>query len=288
MEAKKNPFSSETPYSQDDYDRLNNLKLDSAENTLKLINHLGGEIGKDILRCGLRVYRIIKDIQKAIPAIREDSLRAAAKELGYYRSEQLLEILLIDPDPLLKRRLEYGRLLDSQKGGYPPFITDKSLKAASRLLGIEKDRLWKLLVRDPNLIMGNEQPSNPNDEKKMHGATDYALNILIVYLREHLRMATGKYNYGLIDGFLYEQGITDTVHEESSISRRATRYELQVLKRFYLFFHEIFEAFPIKPPKSLDQILKPLHEMRSLAVDNPQEPHERNVLFPEWEHFLPS
>jgi len=288
MEKKNNLFSSKISYSKNDYARLNYLELEDAENTLQLIKWLSKERGNDILRCGLRVYRIMKDVEEMISPIRQNELRAAAKILGYKDSQQLFDELYETSDPLLARRLEMGRLLDSKEDYEPHVITNGQLEAAAMKIRIDKEQLRELMSSNPDLLIENSLNSKSKSRRKLHGNTDYPLTILTVYLREHLKSTTGKYLYEAIDGFLCDQGIMDDMHDNSTISRRATRYGLDKLHEVYNFFRDIVEPH-IGVARSIEEILKSDQEMQKLAIDCRKEGIKENaVFFPEWKDFLPS
>ena len=273
MERKKELFSSKIVYSKDDYDRLNSLKLkytDATKVTSRLIESLGKEKGKDILQCGLRVYRIMKDVEEMISPIREDVLRPAAKILGYKYSKQLFDGLYESTDPLLVRRLETGHLLDSRENSQPRHISDKKLKAAAIKIGIDKDQLKNLLSNKPELLITNKPNPKTKSRIKIHGNTNYPLTILIVYLREHLKITTGKYSYQAINDFLGEQEIMEDWCDDTTISRRANRYKLDKLHEVYDYFRDIVTPL-IGVVRSIEEILESQKEMRRLVIGKTEE-----------------
>ncbi|MBE9571633.1 MAG: hypothetical protein IMF11_13475 [Proteobacteria bacterium] len=256
------------------YAQLNYLK--KGPDTDKLIKL----VTENVVKCGIRVYRIMRDIVKNIPPITKEQLKKASNILGYH-NDQLLELFLINPDQKTAQRIEFGQLIASKMDDITS-ITKKEIKKAARELGFQADQLLKILVNDPNREIELDQEDNydKRDGKKtikMHKGTDFPLNILIFYLREHLKKTTGKYDYSLIDGFLGEQEILGG-QNESSILRRSQRYSPQKYREVYNFLQEVYEA-------ALDSNMIFNQEMRRSAVGGPES--ERDMGFPPWEDYLP-
>ena len=256
------------------YDQLNYLK--KGPDTDKLIE----QVTENVVKCGIRVYRIMRDIVKNIPPITKEQLKKAANILGYH-SDQLLEYLLINPDQKTTQRIEYGQLVASEIDDITS-ITKKAIKKAARELGFQADQLLQILVNDPNRGIESDQEDDYDKRAgkktiKMHKGTDFPLNILIFYLREHLKKTTGKYKDSLIDGFLGEQEIMGG-QNESSILRRSQRYSPQKYREVYNFLQEVYEA-------AFDSNMIFNQEMRRSALDGPKS--ERDMDFPSWEDYLP-
>ncbi|MDY6950241.1 MAG: hypothetical protein SWE60_01905 [Thermodesulfobacteriota bacterium] len=230
-EPRRDPYSQPlkglVQYTVEDYDRLN--YLEDAPDTKRLIKALS----ESIVRCGIRVYRIMRDIQKKVRPLTEEDLEKPASELDL-EPDQLFRLLTADPDPVTAQRIEHGQHTPDRGPGRPP---------------------------------------------------DFPKIILSVYLHSHLRTATGKAKYSLIDGFLLEQNIGDA-REESSVSRQVRRYPSEDLEAVYRAFRQVYIAPHVYGPSTLESILDSVQEMRRATRDKPEG--ERDLLFPAWEDYLPS
>lgn len=236
-------------------------------------------VSENIAKRGIWVYRIMRDIEKKIPPITKKALEEAAKILGYH-SHQLLDLLLINPDPKTKQRIAFGQLIASAIDDIVP-ITEKAVKKAATVLGFQTEQLHQFLLNDLNRKMESDQGDDhkgATEEEivRMHKGTDFPLNILVFFLRAHLRKRTGRAHDALINGFLCDQEIMD-VCEESSILRRAQRYSPKKYEEIYNFYREIYEEV-----LNWNSILN--QEMRRSPVDGPES--EGDLIFPSWEAFL--
>ena len=251
--------------------------LEKGIYTKGLIDLLESE---NIAKRGIWVYRIMRDIEKKIPPITKEALHEAAKILDYH-SHQLLDLLLINPDPKTKQRIAFGQLIVSEIDDIVP-ITEKAVKKAARVLGFQTDQLSRFLRDDPNRKIESDQGNDHEGTTeegivRMHKGTDFPLNILVFFLRAHLSKRTGRAHDALISGFLSDQEIMDDVCEESSILRRAQRYSPEKYEEIYNFYREIYEE-----PLNRDSILN--QEMRRSPLDGPES--EGDLIFPSWEAFL--
>ena len=268
-------------------DQLNHLEKG------KDTRHLLGLLPENVVECGVRVYKIMQKIAKDIPPIRQESLKRAAKILGY-SSRELLDVLRRHPDPRTSRRIKFGELIDPETNLNVP-VTKRTIRDAALELGFQSDELLKILSDDPKLSIEEDESKEyrKRSEKKglsFHGGADYPLSILVFYLREHLKRKTGKVHNELIDGFLCEQSFSDA-RNPSSISRRATlkgrefKDVYDFFRDLYNFFREIFLAFSTSD-NSLETILAFELEKGRLASDKAE--NEPDVFFPIWENFLSS
>jgi hypothetical protein len=164
-------------YSDEAFDQLSRITLEG--DTQKLINMTS----LNIVQCGVRVFRIMREIQRRIIPISQDDLRKAARTLRIQPQQ--------DPD-----------------GVFPTISPGDTLR-----LILERDP-----ERDPNYIrrIAMGQIQRPNSRP-----VDLPLHILIFYLREHLKAKTKRPHNRIICGFLMEQDISEK--SESAITKSARK-----------------------------------------------------------------
>jgi len=241
--ADEHPLKTSLVYPPDFFDRLSHLL--PGLKTDELIK----KTSENIVSCGIRVYRIIREIQGQLRPITNKDLREV--------SSVLLKALLRGND-LPEASKEF-------KAKLPMF----SFKIEMLL---SKDAAFSRQIALGRLV------------KPSHRPPDIALNVLIIYLREHLKAKQYRPNNALICEFLSEQGIKEGF-EPYRISKLAAKINPTKLKEIYEFFQEVYES-PGIWSDSLNSLLGFLHETNRVAVDKPSELRDLS-LFPLWDEFMP-
>jgi len=134
--TKQNPLKTSRTYPTDSFDRLSNLL--PGPRTEELIE----KTSENIVKCGIRVYRIIREIEASLTPITEPGLKKASFDLSI--SKGRLEKVLSN-DPEFSRRIAFGRLC--RPNNRPP-------DNASYLLIIYlREHLKALLFRPHNALI---------------------------------------------------------------------------------------------------------------------------------------
>lgn len=96
-------------YSVEDLSSLNKV------NKREVISRLKQLIGKSAVHCGLRVFKIMREIEKSCkPPLTDEILEETAKIL---KEEKNLVIDLLSKDKRISRRIDYGQLFEPKKRG---------------------------------------------------------------------------------------------------------------------------------------------------------------------------
>jgi hypothetical protein len=228
-----------------DFDVLHKIENGPATpDTKELIE----KTSHNIVRCGIRVFRIMKDLEEAATPLSQLSIDGAAKKLGIYKGPEGPEkdcpissggdVLrsILENDPKQKLRIILGQL--------------------------------KMKKRD---VRGTKRGQPP----------DMPLHILTWYLSEHLICLTGSPNNKLIPGFFFEQGISQT---EKKIERTRENWGGQILHSFYDLYRAAYKASVriVADLSPLDRC--PGDGVKT--VDNATKERDSSV-FPTWHDFMP-
>jgi len=122
MKASKRSHPLTEPlYPLNSFDQLNHLEQGNATNKLILL------ISKNVVQCGIRVYRILRDIKKEIAPITQKDLKKICMILGWPTNDHGIDYLVqrITADPKTARKVTYGDLIKPmayRPPNYPLYI----------------------------------------------------------------------------------------------------------------------------------------------------------------------
>ncbi|EFK06723.1 conserved hypothetical protein [delta proteobacterium NaphS2] len=237
------PSKPDTPfYPVKEYDSLS--KIEMTITTQSLIE----KTSLNIVKCGVRVYRIMKAIEDAIdPLTQEDLEKAGAKAVEALRINNSFSA---GPDEDLPT-ISFGNLLRS--------ILEKDPYQARRI------------------ALGQLQ-------KSFGRPTDIPMHIFIFYLREHLKACTGKFNNDTISGFLLEQDLGEIAPD--GISKRMGKSTHERLQEAYELYLDIYEIPIAASSSSLEDLMAGFENVNRIAADHPTEIRDTS-LFPTWKNYLP-
>jgi len=247
-------------------------------------DELASLISENVVRCGIRVFNVMRDIEKSITPISRRKLEQACKALGWTDTPKEIK----PKRPIAKEQLN--------ELGETEFQTRTQI-----------DQLEILLRANPGLARRIEKyylfPREPNRPR------DYPLNILILYLRSHILKVRPRPHNELICDFLAEQEIHDRFMPKE-ISDIVKKISVEQFEKVYRVFHEIYEApgriilnepgytkgriylragdrieILSGKPTMMDDLMEFIRDTRRVVVESPSS--ERDCyIFPPWDIFM--
>jgi len=194
-------------------------------------------------------------------------------------TEKLISLI---SENCVKRGIQVFRVMREIEKHITPILRDDLVKASNCLGVAPFTRLEQLISKDSEIarrIMFGQVLK----DRGAHRPRDYALCILILYLRKHVQRLWVRPHNAVICEFLYEQGINDK-YTPDRVSKLA-RMDFKKMKEVYGFFLSVYEA----PGTSVDSLTDLLHfvrETRRIPIDDPSSEGDLS-LFPPWIDFMP-
>jgi hypothetical protein len=296
-------------------EQLNNLEEGEETENLKEI------LSENLLKCGIRVFRIMSAIDKLKP-IKRDQIRRAAKILDY-SFKPFSSMLAASSNTEILRRIKLGDLFDySEQENEPLFeihrltedevdrlkatgknflakkirnerqacdvylpCDEKKIKRACRELDITTTNLMEIVGTDPSRVVDVNQNGTQGNILKIHGHMDNPLNILVYFFRHHLRRIKSKSINGRILKFIQEQGIIDSGKlEESSISKKASNERAALYEYVYNNYHSVFWALNTYKFLNLEAAIQKAKDQRQISFDDTKNYYD--LIFPTWSQFI--
>jgi hypothetical protein len=277
-------------YSPEDYERLNHLNDGEDEiNTDTLISKLAGNDdnhkknrdkdrdrirAKNLVKCRLRVFRIMRDIEKEIIPITRKELK---------KNPELL--LNLDSNAEIARRIKAGYLIAPVTEVKEIIENEQSI---GHLRGKSKHRPPDYPL---NILIFLLREHLKNAEKKINNSMGGGNSETQVTFAG-TTMPRASIN-SLISGFLGEQKIQigrhrpddkDNSPDDDLISKRLKRHPIEKLREAYDFFQTVYGAPALLDVSPNEAVLSFDQQMRLSTSDEPQD--EWDVFFPTWNDSL--
>ena len=299
----------------DDFEQLDKIII--GEETEKLKVHLP----ENLLKAGLRVYRIMTILDNLKP-IFKNQIERAAKILGY-SFDQFSSMLVANSKTEIRRRIEFGKLLDHAVQDHEPLIRDfritkngvdklissrkkilvkkidedsseyyaylpvnsKKFKEARRELNLDIVDLMEIIAADPSRIRHSNELKTKFTYHRTHGLMENPLNILVFFIRHNLKRKKLKSINKRTLKFLEEQRIIDISQlDESSISKRASNKRHESYEHVYNVYRSAFWSLRTHRYDNLNKALQIAEEKHRIFSDRAENYYDQ--LFPEWHQII--